>query len=178
MSKKEKNIELIPDSGPSGWKIKHGNNVGNGPSDYPKVDFQPNSGPHLVVFKITDNAVSSSATFNATDPMWLQKGNTSPSQQGFDPQITDWAIFDGGKTLVLLDSNTKAGDMSYRVKADGYAPILDPIIRNGGTTTPPSMTPWSTGDIVTAGLALLIAFVAGILVNRYVMRSAGTAAKV
>jgi hypothetical protein len=166
MSKQEKDVELIPDSSASGWKVKHGSNWGTGPSSYPKVDLPANSGPHLVVFKIMDNSVSSSATFNATDPMWLQKGSTSPTQQGFDPQITDWAIFDGGKTLVVLDTNTQAGDMSYRVKADGYGKILDPIIRNGGTTTPPSMDFWSSGEIATAGILLVLAFIVGFFVHR------------
>jgi hypothetical protein len=162
MSKKEKDVELIPDSGASGWKVKHGNNIGTGPSSYPKIDLAANSGPHLVIFKITDNSVSSTATFNATDPMWIQKGSTSPTQQGMDPQIADWAIFDGGKTLVVLDTNSQSGDLSYRVKADNYTPVLDPIIRNGGTTTPPS---YEANYWLIGGVALL-AFVLGMFVHR------------
>jgi len=79
-----------------------------------------------------------------------------------DSQIADWAIFDGGKTLVILDTNTQAGDMSYRVKADNYSPILDPIIRNGGTTTPPSMEAsyWLIGGVA------LVAFALGMFVHR------------
>ena len=162
MSNKEKDVELIPDSGASGWKVKHGNNVGISPGNYPKIDFGANSGPHLVVFKIADNSVSSTATFNKTLPMWIQKGSTSPTSSGMDSQIADWAIFDGGKTLVILDTNTAAGDLSYRVKADNYTPVLDPIIRNGGTTTPPS---YEASYWVIGGVALL-AFALGMFVHR------------
>lgn len=171
MSKKEKDVELIPDP-PSGWRVKHGNNVGNGPHNYPKVEFQPNSGPHLVVFTLPPDTPTLQARFNANDPMWVQKGTTSPTQQGFDGQITDWAIFDGGKTLVLLDSNTEAGDLSYRVKADGYAPVLDPIIRNGGFVPPsPPGGSYSAIEIAVASLALLFAFLVGFYVNRQVSAS-------
>lgn len=165
MSKKEKDVELIPNpqANPPGWKVKHGSQLGNGPSNYPKVEFPVNSGPHLVVFTLPKTGT---VTFNPTDPMWVQAGSSSPTQQGMDPQITDWAIFDGGKTLVLLDSNTQAGELSYRVKADGYAPILDPIIRNGGTT-PPEPRFFTTGEFVIAGLALFAAFLLGFFVRQF-----------
>ena len=167
MANNGKQVELIPSNGASGWKVKHGTSVGNGPGNYPKVDLPANSGPHLVIFKITDNSVSSTATFNPTDPMWIQKGSTSPTASGMDPQITDWAIFDGGKTLVVVDSNSQAGDLSYRVQADNYAPILDPIIRNGGTTTPPPGYAYTTTEIASiAGVALLVGFLVGFVVNR------------
>jgi hypothetical protein len=167
MSQKEKDVELIPSNGASGWQVKHGSNIGSGPSNYPKVSFPANSGPHLVVFKIADNNVSSTATFNATDPMWIKQGNSSPTSTGMDPQIADWAIFDGGKTLVLLDTNSQAGDLSYRVKADNYGPVLDPIIRNGGTTTPPAGGySFTTTEIAIAASALLVAFLIGFYVNR------------
>ena len=85
MSNREKDVELIPNP-PSGWKVKHGNSVGNGPSNYPKVEFAKDSGPHLVVFKIPD---SHPAVFNQSDPMWVQPGTSSPMQAGMDPQIAD-----------------------------------------------------------------------------------------
>ncbi len=174
MSKKEKDVELIPNP-PSGWKVKHGVNEGNGPNNYPKVEFAKDSGPHLVVFKIPSDQPG---TFNADNPMQVQPGTTSPSPtQPMDAQIADWQIFDGGKTLVILDLNSVQGDLSYRVKADGYVPVLDPIIRNGGTTiTPPSTTPSFTGaELVTAGLALLVAFIVGFYVHRQFFAPRGVA---
>lgn len=164
MSKKEKDVELIPDP-PSGWKVKHGSNVGSNPSNYPKVDFAANSGPHLVIFKLQDvdyNSTKITPTFDLADPMWIAKGNTSPTKPGMDPQIADWAVFDNGKTLVILNTNSAPGDLSYRVQAKGYTPVLDPIIRNGGTTTPPSM---ETSYLLIAGVALL-AFALGMFVHR------------
>jgi len=160
MSKKEKDVELIPNP-PNGWKVKHGVNEGSNPGSYPKVDFAPNSGPHLVIFKLQD-VQNTKPTFDTTDPIWIGKGSTSPTKSGMDPQIADWAIFDGGKTLVILDTNSAAGDLSYRVQAKGYAPVLDPIIRNGGTTTPPSM---ETSYALLAGVGLL-AFALGMFVYR------------
>lgn len=173
MSKKEKDVELIPQP-PSGWKVKHGNKEGSSPGNYPKIEFDAGSGPHLIVFKIPQ---SSPGTFNLTDPMWIQPGTSSPTQSGMDSQIPDWAIFDGGKTLVLLDLNSQPGELSYRVQADGYAPVLDPIIKNGGFTAPstapaPATTyqPYSGSQIAIAAAALLIAFVAGFVVNRIFFR--------
>ena len=155
MSKKEKDIELIPDTTvPSGWKVKHDGKQGDKPSNYPKVDFAKDSGPHLVVFQLPQN---STATFNAVDPIWVQKGSTSPTQSGIDPQFPDWQIFNGGKTLVLLDRNSGSQDQfSYRIKADNYTPILDPIIDNGGGIGQMSSANyWLEGGV---GLLLAVAF--------------------
>jgi hypothetical protein len=170
MSKKYKDVELIPVP-PSGWKVKHDGKEGSAPGNYPKVELPQDSGPHLIVFTLPkDGAVS----FNATDPMWVQPGSSSPTQQGMDAQIPDWAVFDGGKTLVILDSNTKAGDLSYRVKADGYGGVLDPIIKNGGFTVsgtaPAPSTAYETysgSQIAIAAVALLVAFAAGFLLRRF-----------
>jgi hypothetical protein len=128
------------------------------------VDFPKDSGPHLVVFKIP---ADQPGTFNASDPMWIQPGTTSPTQPGMDPQFPDWQIFDGGKTLVVLDLNSKDGDYSYRVKADGYAPVLDPIIKNGGTSVTPPTAPQLTAQQITIiGASLILAFVLGFFVHR------------
>ena len=173
MSKQEKDVELIPQP-PSGWKVKHGTKEGSSPSSYPKVEFGAGSGPHLIVFKIPQ---SSPGTFNLNDPMWVQPGTSSPTQSGMDSQISDWAIFDGGKTLVLLDLNSQPGELSYRVQADGYSTVLDPIIKNGGgtmsTTAPAPSTayaPLSGSQIAIAAAALLVAFVAGFVLHRILAR--------
>ena len=162
MSKKEKDVELIPDP-PSGWKVKHGTKIGSGPSTYPKVEFAKDSGPHLVVFKLP---ADSTATFDDIDPIWITKGTSSPTVRDIDEQITDWAIFDGGKTLVLLDSNSKDVTLSYRVKADGYGAALDPIIKNGGVTIPPPTPSYSAVEIAVASLALLASFFIGFYLRR------------
>jgi hypothetical protein len=131
MSNKEKDVQLIPDSNaPSGWQVKHDKSVGNGPTTYPKVHFDKDSGPHLVVFTLPQD---SPATFNETDPIWVAQGGNSPAQKGVDPQISDWAVMPGGKALVLLDMNSgQPTTLSYRIKADNYTKALDPIIDNGG----------------------------------------------
>lgn len=165
MSNKEKPVELIPIP-PTGWKVKHGTNMGTSPGSYPKVDFAAGSGPHLVVFNLQD-VTGVTPTFNATDPIWVQAGGSSPTQKGIDSQIADWAILDNGKTLVILDTNSQAGDLSYRIKADGYNTPLDPIIRNGGTVSPPPS--FTTNQLLIGGAALLAAFVIGMLVHRMVL---------
>lgn len=168
MSKKEKDVELIPFQ--NGWKVKHGTNVGTGPGNYPKVEFGEGSGPHLVVFTLPKTG---NITFNPTDPMWIAPGTTSPTAPGMDPQFADWTILDGGKTLVLLDLNTQKGEFSYRVKADNYAPILDPIIKNGGTSVVPPSTPDAAatvpGDVsfMTLGIAVLVALVVGYFAHKF-----------
>lgn len=126
-----KQVELIPDStAASGWRVKHDGKQGTKPQDYPHINFAKDTGPHLIVFQLPQN---SPATFNANDPIWVAPGTTSPTKPGIDPQISDWAVLGGGKTLVLLDQNYgNQATLSYRIKADNYAPVLDPIIDNGG----------------------------------------------
>lgn len=190
MSKKEKDVELIPDtSKSSGWKIKHDGKEGDnpnqgGPNPYPKVKFDEDSGPHLIVFTLPKNGT---AKFNSADPMWIQKTDpanpTSPTQAGMDPQFPDWALFDGDKTLVVLDKNTEKAVYSYRVKADGYDPPLDPIVDNGGGSPGIEVPPpgdggrFAPGDggaenmfaninILLIG-ATLVALIAGFVIGRF-----------
>lgn len=134
MSKKEKDIELIPTANEaSGWKVKHDGKEGSGPGpqSYPKVKFDLDSGPHLMVFKLPKTG---NVTFNATNPIAIKPGVTSPPEgSGMDPQFPDWDIFDNGKTLVVLDRNS--GDpqlFAYTIKADNWTKSLDPIVDNGG----------------------------------------------
>ena len=126
-----KNVDLIPDTSvPSGWQIKHDGKQGTKPQDFPHINFSKDTGPHLIVFQLPQDSL---ATFNANDPIWVAPGTTSPTKSGIDPQIADWAVLSGGKTLVLLDQNSgNQATLSYRIKADNYTPILDPIIDNGG----------------------------------------------
>lgn len=178
MSKKEKAVELIPDGiAASGWKVKHDGKQGDKPQDYPKIVFAKDSGPHLVTFTLPQNT---SATFNQDDPIWIAKGTTSPSAKGIDPQFSDWAIFDGGKTLVLLNKNFgPAAEYSYRVKADNYAKILDPIIENkggiGGVIDPPEIGPgggYSESQYITAAaIALLVGILIGFVVHKMLFSS-------
>lgn len=170
MSKKEKDVDLIPFN--NGWKVKHDGKEGDNPSNYPKIEFAMNSGPHLVVMQLPQN---STATFNKADPIWVKQGTTSPLQSGVDPEIADYVVSQDGKTLVLLDLNS--GDpttLSYRIKADGYGPILDPIIENkggiGGVIDPPGIAPgggYSESQYITAAaIALLVGILIGFVVHK------------
>lgn len=171
MSKKEQPVELIPDGiAASGWKVKHDGQQGDKPQDYPKLLFAKDSGPHLITFTLPQN---SSATFNANDPIWIAPGTQSPTQKGIDPQFPDWAIFDNGKTLVVLNKNSGPEmQYSYRVKADNYAKPLDPIIENkggvGGVINPPSPGGgYSQSEYLTAAaVALLVGVLIGFFVHK------------
>ncbi len=179
MAKKRKDVELIPDDSiASKWKVKHDGFVGdapNGPKKYPEIVLPQGDGPHLIVYRLPDNVT---ATFNKNDPIWVHKGTTSPLQKEIDDQIVDWEVFDGGKTLVLLDKNTEQGYLSYRVKAENYDHVLDPIIRNGGTAPPaPTMPSYSAIEIAVAGLSLLLAFLVGFYVHRRFFAPMGVAPK-
>ena len=143
MSKKEKDVELIPWSmANSGWKVKHDGKEGTGPGpeNYPKLKFETDTGPHLMVFTLPKNG---NTQFNKDNPIAIVKGTESPEPDaGIDPQFPDWAIFDGGKTLVVLNSNSgEAAQYTYAVKADNYAKELDPIVDNGGGGQPPPPPP-------------------------------------
>lgn len=186
MPKKTKSVELTPDSSKtSGWKVKYDGKEGDnpnqsGPNPYPKVKVDEDSGPHLIVFKLPKNG---SAKFNSSDPMWIQKTDpanpTSPTQSGMDDQFPAWDLFDGDKTLVVLDRNTEKGVYAYRVKADGYDKVLDPIVDNGGgvggvVDPPPGggglVAPggggWENMNILLIG-AVLVALIAGFLIGRF-----------
>ena len=98
--------------------------------------------------------------------MQIHPGPGSPTKTGMDPEIAAWDIFDGGKTLVLLDLNSQNVDLAYPVQADGYGPVLDPIIKNGGGTfppppPPPSPSPPSSGVDIGLAAAVLVALVVG-----------------
>jgi hypothetical protein len=148
MSKKEKDVELIPDpTAAFGWKVKHDLKSGTNPDPskpdaYPKIKFDPNSGPHLIVYSLPKQPAN--LTFDANNPIAIAKGETSSPAvgSGIDPMFPDWAIFDGGKTLVVLDKNNDASQTFYRytIKASNYDKVLDPIVDNGGgvgTYVPP-----------------------------------------
>lgn len=128
MSNNSKDVELIPDSQiPSKWKLKYGGNTGNGPSNYPKIKLDEDSGPALITFTLPEDAPMK---FSA-NPIWVAEGTNSPLQKGVDDQIGAVKVFDAGKTLVILDRNTEDVELGYRLNFDGYA-SLDPIIDNGG----------------------------------------------
>jgi len=164
----KKYVELVPDATTaSGWKVKHDGKEGDGPTGpkkYPEVDLARDSGPQLVVFTIPPDQPS--ITFNKNNPMQIQPGPNSPTG-GMDSQIADWAVSPDGKMLVLLDlnSNTTQLDLAYRVKADGYTKVLDPIIRNGGTTPPAPVPAYSFAEIAGVAVALILAFVIGLAVQ-------------
>lgn len=169
MPNRTKDIELIPDTSvASGWKVKHNGKVGDHPGQgqggYPQVDVM--GGPNMVIFKLPPNKPGENIVFNKTDPIDILPGTSSPTQKGLDPEFDNWAIFDNGKTLVVLDVNSKPGDYSYRVKADGYAPVLDPIIKNGGGPLTSPTAPSPTYSMTEIGIGLLLAFLVGFFVNR------------
>lgn len=177
MSKKETPVELIPDTKvKSGWKVKHGTKEGTNPDPtapdaYPKLDYPEDSGPHLIVFTLPKNG----PTFNKDNPIAIQGGTQSPAPDaGLDAQFPDWEIFDGGKTLVVLNRNSKDADYMYAVKADGSNVVLDPIITNGGGTQPPPPPPSGGGtgfmgidnSAILILFAAIVAFALGFLLGR------------
>lgn len=180
MSKKEKDVELIPDTTKaSGWKIKHDGKEGSnpnqgGPDPFPILRYDVNSGAHLIVFTLPKSGPNK---FNKDEPIWIQKTSstnpTSPTQSGMAPDFSDWALFDGDKTLVVLNKNKDEATYSYRVAPDGPAKVLDPIVDNGGgvgMVDPPGIAPgggYSQSEYITvAAIALLVGVLIGYFVHK------------
>ena len=181
MSNNKKAVELIPDTKvTSGWTIKHDGKEGNNPNKgnagyYPEVKVAADTGPQLIVFKLPKNGPEK---FNQNDPMWIQKTNaatpTSPTQSGMDAAFPAWDVSEDGKTLVVLDMNMEKATYSYRVKADGYDKVLDPIVDNGGgvggVIDPPGFAPgggYSESQYISAAaIALLVGILIGFFVHK------------
>lgn len=154
MSKKEKDVEIT--QLPNGkWQVKHGNNSGHDEPSYPVLDYAQNSGPHLIVFKLSGNA-----SFSGSDPIWVSD-QAKPTSQTDHPQIADWVVLDGGKTLVALNKNSDAGTLYYNLnmqRPNGSTVQLDPVITNGGGTSGITSAEYAVaGAVAGALLALAVA---------------------
>ena len=165
-----KDVTLIPLGQGSSfkWKVVHDNHSGEDPAHYPKVMLPQNSGPHLIIFELS--GTNAGITFSK-DPIWVQAG-TKPGQKAADPQVPFAVPVNNGKALVVVDLNSSASNLYYRLNFDG-APYLDPIIENGGGTIhppPPPATFLGIGvSAVTIGLAVLLVIV-GAVIGRFMAR--------
>lgn len=138
------------------WQVDHAGKGSTNPNAYPTVSLDPDTGSWLIHFKLAGNpAVKFSA-----DPIAIHAGG-KPVAPGVDSQITAVARSADGRDLFILDKNTKPGQLQYKVMVDGHGP-LDPIIENGGGTTPPL---WTNSAVLILGVAVA-AFVLGIFIHR------------
>jgi hypothetical protein len=173
-SEMSKDVELTRQtSGPKKWKLTHPGSPKDDAEGYPVVDLPPNSGPQLVIFTLPNGH-----KFNqdaSVGPIWID--TQKPTSKVIHPDITDWKVYDGGRTLVVLDKNSTKAELHYQLNiknSHGSADNLDPIIDNGGGTYPPP--PAITGspgtpasqpmDFMGLGIALVIGLVLGFFAHR------------
>jgi hypothetical protein len=154
---------------PPRWKLDHPGSPGNDAQGYPIVKLDELSGPHLIVFDLPGGH-----KFNDVDPIWID--TKKPTSKGIHPDITDVKLFDGGKTLVILDKNSTQVKLHYQLNFKGlHGPEkIDPIIDNGGGTYPPPLgvtgsaakAPSQSMDFMGLGIALVIGLVLGFFTHR------------
>jgi hypothetical protein len=115
----------------------------------------------MIMFSLPPNGENS---FSATDPIWV--GTSKPNTHSTNSQISDKWVSTDGKTLIILDKNSVPGRLHYRLNINGPNGPLDPIVENGGGTTPPSPTSIFTGtssallliSVATLATVLFVAF--------------------
>ena len=147
-------ITLVP-TGDNQWNVSNGNPV------LPK-----DSGAHILTFNIVGNNTGHDITF-AQDAIWAQmnsKPGSKPANGSDMGQIGGMQILNDGHQLVVVDWNSVAGMLHYRLNFDGYGPV-DPIIDNGGGIKPPSPT-FTLADSVGYVAVAIVALLVGIFVQR------------
>jgi hypothetical protein len=126
MSKKETPVEVIPQG--AKWKIKHGVSEGDDEQTYPQLVYE-DANPHLIVFKLPPGPEQ----FSTDDPIWVS-ATQKPTSTEEHPEIVDWAVFENGKTLVVLNKNSEDVELYYSLNMTraNQNVQLDPVIKNGG----------------------------------------------
>ncbi len=152
-------VRLTPlgNSTSTDWQVDYGKKGSSDPANYPVVQLPANTGPYLIHFKLVGNP----AVKFAGDPIAIQPG-AKPVAPGVDGQITAVVASSDGRDLFILDKNTQDVDLQYKIMVDNHGP-LDPIIDNGGGTTPPIWVAYSSALLIGVAVA---AFLIGIFVHR------------
>lgn len=138
------------------FEVSHGGKSGETEATYPVLDFPVGSGPQLIVFKLDPGPYR----LSQNDPIWVSS-TAKPKQPSTDAQIKDAVVFDNGKTLVVLNTNKKAGTLYYNLNMqgnDGKQLTLDPVITNGGDTKPYFMEVAVLLSAAVAGALLSVLF--------------------
>jgi hypothetical protein len=142
---------------------------GGGWHAVPPVQLPPDSGAWLISFQLSGGAAQN-VTFNRNDPMWVRANSKPDQSHKTDSQITAMYVTSDGKELIVLDKNSNSADegtlpLHYQLNFNG-APVLDPIIENGGKpfiggTSQNFLASASSALII--GLAVLIFFIGGVV---------------
>lgn len=158
------NVQLIPvgqSVGPLKWQMSMNGGPAKGQKDYPVVNVPANQTSDITFTIRNPGAIK----FAATNAFCAQEGASKPT--ACDTTAFSYTIDQAGN-LVVHDSNPKDATYTYVINFNGGTPQLDPIIKNGGTTTPPGgLASYSTATIVLA-LVALVALIA--LVARHMMK--------
>jgi hypothetical protein len=129
MSKTVKVEAKDEDSGVIDWEID-----GKKAKDS-KIDFEKDSGPVTVEFKLQDTT-NRKLRFDTANPIWVHENELGqcPPDGATDGQIEVQGCDD--KTLKLINKNDKASTLRYQLnfvdKANQSEPC-DPEFKNGGT---------------------------------------------
>ena len=95
------------------------------------VDVPKGSGARDIVIHLVPTA-GIDATFDTSDPVWLQEGGNCPPRRGNNcPDQIDRITCDRN-TLTMHDTNSRACTIIYQMNFNGAGPC-DPDIKNGGT---------------------------------------------
>lgn len=100
-----------------------------------KIDFEKDSGPVSVEFKLQDRT-SRKLRFDTADPIWIHENELGqcPPNGATDNQIEVQTCDD--KTLTLINKNEKASTLRYQlnfVDEANQSEPCDPEFKNGGT---------------------------------------------
>lgn len=170
MANNYQEVTLTPlgNSNSTNWNVDHGGKGSSDPGSYPVVSLSADSGAWLVHFQLKGNP---QVKFSA-DPIAIHPGG-KPVPPGVDSQITAVAVSSDGRDLFILDKNTSSGDLNYRINVDNHG-ALDPIIKNGGGTTPPSpysnfLSAYSDTQVymMSAALFIFAAAIGALLAKRW-----------
>jgi hypothetical protein len=152
-------IELIPVGQPTQplkWQMSKNGAPPQAQGHYPVIHV-PDRYTGDITFTIRHPG---SIKFAATDAFCAQQGTGKP--QTCDTTVFTSAINQKGQ-LVVHDANPFDATYTYVINFDG-APQLDPIIKNGGTTSPVAGTKSTvTPTIEVLGILFAVAIIALII---------------
>lgn len=115
---------------PTEWDVGFTNPPPQGKAN---INLAKGSGAQDIIFHLVASP-GVNASFDPTDPIWVNSGGSCPTQSGLDPQIT--VSQKTQNQLTIRDANSVAGNLHYQLNFQGAGPC-DPIIINGGVGTGP-----------------------------------------
>jgi hypothetical protein len=109
------------------WDLGQHNPPVNGKA---RVNVPEGDGCNIVIHLVPTPGIN--ASFDTSDPVWIQEGGSCPPQSGNNcPDQIDRISCDRN-TLTMHDTNSRECRIIYQMNFTG-APACDPEIKNGGS---------------------------------------------